>query len=128
MANLMMYRHKLLMLEGVLRSGYFMPFAAVLIFVIALIANAFDLKRIIFAFCLLVIAGQLCISFKGRNNFKHNQFHRNTTLQILNALNDHSVESREIIMPYTAWKLIDAFRGKLQGWELGGCPIKYPPR
>ena len=125
MANLMMFRHKLLILDGVKHSSYFMPFAAVLIFAAALAAGAFEWKKSIVCVFSIVLASSMVFSVFCRRDYDHNRLHRHATSQIINALNDKKVNPRQVLMPYSAWKLIDAFRGDLRGWELGGIPIKY---
>ncbi len=129
MANLMMFRHRLLILDGVTHSAYFMPFAAVTIFVIAIFAECFEWKRslsVLAVICAAVIASQMVFSVFDDSDPVHNRFHRHATADIIRCLNDSTVDHRQLPMPYTSWKLIDAFRGKLNGWELGGAPIKFP--
>ena len=131
MANLMMFRHRLLILEGVTHSTYFMPFAAVAVFVIAIFAECFEYRKSLAAvsvICIAVIASQTVFTVFDDTDPVHNRFHRHATPHIIRCLNDSTQDHRTIPMPYSSWKLIDAFRGKLTGWELGGCPIKYPKR
>jgi hypothetical protein len=131
MANLMMFRHRLLILEGVTHSTYFMPFAAVTVFVIAMFAECFEEKKSIIPIAIIgvsVIASQMTFTVFDNTDPVHNRFHRHATFHIIKCLNDSSIDHRQTPMPYSSWKLIDAFRGKLNGWELGGCPIKFPKR
>ena len=126
MANLMMFRHRLLILDGVNHSAYFMPFAAVLLMLIALLAEAFEWKKMIFIICFCVVASQTAVTVFGDVDPEHNRLHRHSSRRILETLNDEKINPRSVLMPYSAWKLVDAFRGKLRGWEFGGIPIKYP--
>ena len=125
MANLMMFRHKLIILDDVKHSSYFMPFAAVLIFAAALAAGVFSWRKSIVCVFAIVLASSMVFSVFFRRDYLHNRLHRHATPQIINALNDKNINPRQVLMPYSAWKLIDAFRGNLRGWELGGIPIKY---
>ena len=131
MANLMMFRHRLLILDGVTHSTYFMPFAAVTVFVISIFAECFEWKTSLLALtavCVAVIASQMIFTVFDDSDPEHNRFHRHATADIIKCLNDSSIDHRQKLMPYSSWKLIDAFRGKLNGWELGGCPIKFPKK
>ena len=126
MANLMLVRHPLLVIEGVIHSGYFMPFAAVLIFALSVLTETFEWKKTVICLACCVIAAQTFATVFDNSDPVHNRFHRHSTQRILETLNDEKINSREVLMPYSSWKLIDAFRGKLHGWELGGVPVKYP--
>ena len=131
MANLMMFRHRLLILDGVMHSTYFMPFAAVIIFMIALWAENYEWKKSFAVLCIAgvaVVVSQLTFTVFDNGDPVHNRFHRHATPEIIRCLNDSTIDHRTIPMPYASWKLIDAFRGNLTGWELGGCPIKFPKR
>ena len=125
MANLMMFRHKLLILDGVNHSSYFMPFAAVLIFAAAVAAGIFEWKKSIVCVCAMTLASSMVFSVFFVEDPVHNRFHRHSTPRIIEALNDKNINPRQVLMPYSAWKLVDAFRGGLRGWELGGIPINY---
>ena len=129
MANLMMFRHRLLILDGVTHSTYFMPFAAVTVFVVAIFAECFEWKKslaFLAVICAVVIASQMVFTVFDDSDPVHNRFHRHATADIIRCLNDSSIDHKQLPMPYASWKLIDAFRGNLKGWELGGCPIKFP--
>ena len=125
MANLMMFRHHLLILDGVNHSAYFMPFAAVLLFAAVVVSDVFEWKKSIVAIFVIVFASSMTFSVFCTGDPVHNRFHRHSTPRILKALNDKNINPRQMLMPYSAWKLVDAFQGNLRGWELGGIPIDY---
>ena len=126
MANLMMFRHRLLIIDGVNHSAYFMPFAAVLMIVIAIIVETFEWKKIVFLMCVSVLVSQTFATVLSKKDPVHNRFHRHSSSAILKVLNDEKINPRRVLMPYSAWKVVDAFRGNLRGWEFGGIPVKYP--
>ena len=99
---------------------------AVLLMLIALLAEAFEWKKMIFIICFCVVASQTAVTVFGDVDPEHNRLHRHSSRRILETLNDEKINPRSVLMPYSAWKLVDAFRGKLRGWEFGGIPIKYP--
>ena len=125
MANLMMFRHRLLILEGVNHSSYFAPFAAVLIFVLAVLTEKLEWKKIAMLIVCCVLVSQTAVTAFSSSDPPHNRFHRHSSGRILETLNDEKINPRNVLMPYTSWKMVDAFRGKLRGWELKGIPIKY---
>ena len=126
MANLMMARHNLLILDGVSHTVYFMPFAAVLIFLMAVMSEYLNWKHTIPILCAAVLVSQSVSTVFDNSDPVHNRFHRHATERIIETLNNKELPSRQQLMPYSAWKLIDAFRGQLTGWEFGPIPIKYP--
>ena len=126
MANLMMFRHRLLIMEGVSHSGYFTPFAAVLLFLLSYFTEKFEWKKCVVCLFCCVLVSQSVMTVFDSSDPEHNRFHRHSTARILRVLNDEKINPRSVLMPYTSWKLIDAFRGNLRGWELGSVPIKYP--
>ena len=126
MANLMMFRHRLLIMDGVSHSSYFMPFAAVLIFLLAVITESFDWQKVIAGLFFCALISQTVMTVFDKSDPEHNRFHRHSTARILQTLNDEKINPRSVLMPYTSWKMVDAFRGNLRGWEIGGVPIKYP--
>ena len=115
MANLMMFRHRLLILDGVSHSAYFMPFAAVLIFTAAVIADVFEWKKTVVVVAFAVMVSSMTFSVFKTGDPVHNRFHRHSSPRILQVLNDKNTDSRQVLMPYSAWKLVDAFSGKLKG-------------
>ena len=113
-ANLMSYRHPLMLRNDVLHGAYFMPMLAVLVFLAALAAKCAKSQmanRIIaglFALSLVAAALEPYIPHKPFED--HLQMFKDTSPLVRRAMNDPNVDANTLLLPYSSLKLVEHFR------------------
>lgn len=113
-ANLMSFRHPLMLRNDVLHGAYFMPMLAILVFLAALAAEYAESKRFN-----QVLAGLLALSlataalepYIPHEPFEDHQIiFKDTTPLVKKAMNDPNVDANILLLPYSSLKLVEHFR------------------
>ena len=113
-ANLMSYRHPLMLRNDVLHGAYFMPMLAVLVFLAALAAKCAKSQtanRIIaglFALSLVAAALEPYIPHKPFED--HQQMFKDTSPLVKRAMNDPDFDANTALLPFSSLKLVEHFR------------------
>ena len=114
-ANLMTFRHQLMLRDDVIHSGYFMPMLAVLIFLVALTLetaeNGRAATRVVgILTALSLVAGAVMPRFSHPTVRDHLIFYRESAPAVIRAMNDDSFDVDRALLPYSSYKLVQHFR------------------
>ena len=116
-ANLMTFRHPLMMRDDVIFSGYFMPMLAVLVLFFALtfeIAYSAGFKKsgrwITLTAAVMTAAAVLRILHPVTPANDHLAFYKLTAPYLKSALKDPQMNYNSVTLPYSSTKLIEHFR------------------
>lgn len=113
-ANMMSYRHELMLRNDVLHGSYFLPMLAILVFLAALTAECADSRianrAIAGLFALSLVAAVLEPYIPHRPFDDHQAFFKKTTPLVRKAMNDPSVDADTLLLPYSSLKLVEHFR------------------
>lgn len=119
-ANLMTFRHRLMLRDDVIHSGYFMPMLAVLIFLAALMTETAENGRIAARvvgalLCVSLAAGAVMPHFSHPAVRDHLIFYRESSARLIRAMNDDSFDVDRALLPYSSYKLVKHFRAYKAG-------------
>ena len=113
-ANLMSFRHPLMLRNDVLHGAYFMPMLAVLVFLAALAAECTKstiLNRVLAGmFALSLVASALEPYIPHKPFEDHQIIFKDTSPLVRKAMNDPSVDANTLLLPYSSLKLVEHFR------------------
>lgn len=113
-ANLMSFRHPLMLRNDVLHGSYFMPMLAILVFLAALAAECarstgFD--RVFMGLLALSLVTAALESYLPHAPFEdHQLIFKATSPQVRKAMNDPGVDANTLLLPYSSLKLVEHFR------------------
>ena len=113
-ANLMTYRHHLMLRDDVIHGAYFLPMAAVLVFLAALAAVCAGsrlLNRILAAMLILSLAAAALEPWLSRPATEdHLKLFKETSPLVRKAMNDPDFNADAALLPYSSLKLVKHFR------------------
>ena len=113
-ANLMSFRHHMMLRNDVLHGAYFMPMLAILVFLAALAAECAKSAR-----AAKILAGALALSLVAtvlepyipHKPFEDHQIvFKQTTPLVKQAMNDPGIDADTLLLPYSSLKLVEHFR------------------
>lgn len=113
-ANLMAFRHQLMLRDDVIHGAYFMPMLAVLVFLAALTAETAASRGVNIAVTLLLGVSFASAAVESRFSRPgvedHQIFFRTTSPLVIRAMNDPAFNADTELLPYSSLKLIHHFR------------------
>ena len=114
-ANLMTFRHHLMLRDDVIHSGYFMPMLAVLIFLVAVTLETAENGKIAtrvvgILTALSLVAGAVMPRFSHPSVRDHLIFYREAAPAVIRAMNDDTFDIDRALVPYSSYKLVQHFR------------------
>ena len=117
-ADLMSYRHPLMLRNDVLHGAYFMPMLAVLVFLAALAADRARSRRTnrVFACLLLLSLATAALEpYIPHVPFEdHQQMFKDTSPLVKKAMSDPEFDPNGTLIPYSSLKLVEHFRATLK--------------
>ena len=113
-ANLMSFRHPLMLRNDVLHGAYFMPMLAILVFLAALTAECAKTRtanKVIAGLFALSIVATAAEPYIPHRPFEDHQIvFKETSPLVRKAMNDPSVDANTLLLPFSSLKLIEHFR------------------
>ena len=113
-ANLMSFRHPLMLRNDVLHGTYFMPMLAILVFLAALTAECAGTrtaKKAIAGLLALSLAATVAEPYIPHEPFEDHQIvFKETSPLVRKAMNDPSVDANTLLLPFSSLKLVEHFR------------------
>ena len=114
-ANLMTFRHQLMLRDDVIHSGYFMPMLAVLVFLVALTLETADdgklpIRIVGVLLCVSLAAGAVMPRFSHPGVRDHLIFYSRSAPMLIRAMNDDGFDVDRAFLPYSSVKLVEHFR------------------
>jgi hypothetical protein len=113
-ANLMSFRHPLMLRNDVLHGAYFMPMLAVLVFLAALAAECAKSKRfdrVLAGVLILSLATAALEPYIPHAPFEdHQKLFKDTSPLVRKAMKDSSLDPNRLPIPYSSLKLVEHFR------------------
>ena len=113
-ANLMTYRHHLMLRDDVIHGAYFQPMAAVLVFLAALAAVCAGsrlLNRVLAAMLILSLAAAALEPWLSHPATEdHLKLFKETSPLVRKAMNDPGFNADAALLPYSSLKLVKHFR------------------
>ena len=116
-ADLMSFRHPLMLRNDVLHGAYFMPMLAVLVFLAALTAECAKSRtanRIIAGMFALSLAATALEPHIPHQPFEdHQQMFKDTSPLVRKAMNEPDLDANTALLPYSSLKLVEHFRATM---------------
>ncbi|MBQ6353067.1 MAG: hypothetical protein IJJ28_07360, partial [Lentisphaeria bacterium] len=113
-ANLMTFRHHLMLRDDVIHGTYFLPMLAVLVFLAALTAESAGsrlIDRLLAGMLLLSLAATTVEPWLSRPGIgDHQIIFKETSPLVRRAMNDPSFDANSALLPYSSLKLVQHFR------------------
>ena len=113
-ANLMSFRHHLMLRNEVLHGAYFMPMLAVLVFLAALAVDCAESKlapKILAGALLLSLAAGVAEPYIPHEPFgDHQIIFKRTSPLVKAAMDDPSLDANVMLLPYSSLRLVEHFR------------------
>ena len=113
-ADLMTFRHQLMLRDDVIHGSYFMPMLAVMMFLAALTLEFSASRGVNTLLAILLGASFAAAAFESRLSAPavedHQMFFRRTSPTVIRAMNDPAFDADSALLPYSSLKLVQHFR------------------